>query len=872
MTTKHILTTNHYYISLTLISAFVFTPLLSVTTYADEIGIFDSTITSNEELPLEALMTESETESPGIVDIESSTSSIEVLVSQATTTVSTTSEANLVTEQTATTTVPEIIEEEHIATTTITNSSDTASSSSDATFSTTTLDILTSHSQVATSTIESSTSTEHEVLPTGTTTITTGSSIATANILNLINTTSINSVGAIILQNTLNPQNTDIDLRVHSPTSTCTILSCNGVDTSTIKITADAVLDNTVVLTADSGNNNIVTADVAEITTGNVYAGLNLINIANTTLIDSNYLLVSLNIFDSLDGDIVLPALSTFFTNATTSERSFFGDVSTNLDASISNSLAINAISGDNHIDTSSSTLQTGNTHTSLSAYTTMNTISIGGNSLLVLLRVTGTWLGTLVGTQPSLGFTKDGDVHVLQLQDTEVASTFLSAYESSIESTSTIKLTNSVNVLANSGNNSTTDTTTSTITTGDAYASANIINIANTHIIGRNWMLAFINIFGDFNGDIAFGRPDLWIGTQVLGEAVIANDTSLSYTITVTNKGDNTSTNVVVTSLYDSLHLTITDSSDEFTDDKNGNLIFSIGDLLPGESHVLTFQAQVIDTVPGTGITVTTNVSGKEKDNNKVDNTDVITIHTTTKEIVYASGGGYQYIFTPIVLVPHLATAPLQSTSSALTNITVTRVSSSTNITSIGEQVVQTIIVKNLSALEVPSVQFNDYFINSYGAITKTESWDLGTLLPFEEVTLTYSSSFTDQTASGKYTLSSELLGEHAQTVFFSNNGTVSFVPNIKVIIEQIATSSTVSSSSSNQSLTSEKWSTSTPSTSLGFFRGTVFETVYGASDTIADQSTKNRGLPSSLEYMFLFLAFSVVALLRNSKKVYTV
>lgn len=60
------------------------------------------------------------------------------------------------------------------------------------------------------------------------------------------------------------------------------------------------------------------------------------------------------------------------------------------------------------------------------------------------------------------------------------------------------------VTASANSGNNTITDSNGNvTINTGNSYASANLLNIINTNIIGSRFVFVIVNIFGNFKGHI---------------------------------------------------------------------------------------------------------------------------------------------------------------------------------------------------------------------------------------------------------------------------------------------------------------------------------------------------------------------------------
>ena len=705
-------------------------------------------------------------------------------------------------------------------------------------------------------------------LPSGTTTIFTGSSVAMANILNITNTNLVNSTGSIILKNLFSGQDQDVDTRLNQEaTSTpCTLLSCNGVDTITTNITAESTVGTTVSLVASSGNNEASTVDAAVINTGNVYAGLNLVNIANTTLIDSHYLLLSLNSFGDFNGDIVFPSLTTFFSSSGDSASlPGFKKVTTVANATLTNNLNIAANSGDNIIASSTGFTQTGSTDSSLNLYNTTNTMLVGGNSLLLLLKVTGTWLGNLIGIKNTTDFMENKATRMLQIEETTTRAT---SNGGALQSTSTALLTNNVEVLAESGNNKITDTNTSEITTGDAYASANIINIANTHIIGRNWILAMVTIFGDFTGDITFGRPDLWIGEQVSGESIIENETELLYRITIINKGDSNSSNVVVTSSYDTTHLTITNSSIPYREDTKGNLVFSIGDMAPKESQEIIFYAKIKESTPGVSITNTVKVKGDEKDNNTLDNTDTTTILTTGRTT--SSSGGYQYV-PPTILVlatsPKTNPLPLQQKEqvSRLDSILVTRVSTSTLVTAAENSVKQTIIIRNPTNSEIPSIIFNDLLLDENGKIVKNESFDIGSLLAGEEVTLTYSISFASQASGGVYTLSSEAIGAGSQNIYFGNNGIVMYLPTKKDILNLIepraASTSTI--------ISSTKVSPHIKKVTLkSFIENNLVEKAYALDEAQGEQLNPFQETSPSFQYLMLFGAFSTLRLFRKEPK----
>lgn len=631
-------------------------------------------------------------------------------------------------------------------------------------------------------------------LPAGTTTIRTGAAISTANILNILNTNLINSSGSIMMANMTDGYDGELDLRNFASSgfgSGCTLLACNGIDSITAKIEADASINNTIDLLATTGSNTIDTAETGIISTGRADAGLNLVNVANTNFIDSNYLLLSLNSFNTINGDIIFPSLSSFF-SAPNSDHSL-SNLNILQNGTTLNNLDVNANSGNNGTDALNGMIYTGNTNSSINIYNNMGTTLIGGNSVSVLLKVSKTWLGKIFGLPNGNIFTEDGNTRTLHMEDGSPALGNETTVNT-INSTSTANINNDVKVLADTGNNTTAMTGTSRIDTGDSRAAANVINIANTNVIGRNWVLAIINIFGDFNGNIAFGRPDLWLGEQVTADSVVQNGTNLTYKLTIINKGDSNASESRVSMSYDDAHLEIINSSIPFTKDESNNLLFEVGLLAPTDTKEIILQARIKDTTPGMAIVNTSTVTELETDNNLADNTDSTTITTWVASSGGGGGGGGGGWFTPST--PQTSTTNTTASGPATTaggasvsinqlTVAVSRVTASTTIVGMGTKGEQIIIIRNLSNSPMSSITFDDILYDQNGKEVQIEKWDLGTILPNEEITLSYKLYFDNLAQPGTFSLSSKLHQSNELSLVYNNNGFITYIipvesPNI--------------------------------------------------------------------------------------------
>lgn len=115
-----------------------------------------------------------------------------------------------------------------------------------------------------------------------------------------------------------------------------------------------------------------------------------------------------------------------------------------------------------------------------------------------------------------------------LQTDDVDLAAIFQKLLENSAKANSdalsgltivndnTANVQNEADASANSGNNSVTaenatrKISLATIQTGDADASADIVNILNQNFVGNNWLFSIINIFGTWTGNLIVPAKDL--------------------------------------------------------------------------------------------------------------------------------------------------------------------------------------------------------------------------------------------------------------------------------------------------------------------------------------------------------------------------
>ncbi|MDP6585462.1 MAG: hypothetical protein QF535_12465, partial [Anaerolineales bacterium] len=394
------------------------------------------------------------------------------------------------------------------------------------------------------------------------TVIKTGDAYAQADILNVVNTNIYNSTGFFLfLSSLLNGTLGDLDARdleffnpdYYQLNDSCTD-GCPGSTPATIDIAnnSDTNIGNAVSVTAGTGaNESLDNSGASQILTGNAYAAANVINVANTNIINSNYLLLTFNNFGDWGGDFILPVGSDFTHIFDGGTGITSGSYTNNNDAGVNNNLGAGANSGDNAAKGSDgSSVNTGNSSSAANVINHTNTNLFGGDTFRILFKVHGDWNGNIFGAPPGMTW-KETTGGVELTYNPNQLGTSKTTGNVNIENNSTTTIDNNIEVFALTGENK-VGGNTAAVSTGDAYAAANVNNFANTNVIGKNWLLAIVNIFGDWNGDISFGRPDLWIGGKAeIYDRAPGPYSHVTFNYTVHNFGDTPATDVKIRNVY---------------------------------------------------------------------------------------------------------------------------------------------------------------------------------------------------------------------------------------------------------------------------------------------------------------------------------
>lgn len=596
---------------------------------------------------------------------------------------------------------------------------------------------------------------------TGETTIDTGNATADINILNIANTNVIDSYGFMLLLNSLFGDVGTIDFRQFiaplmigqgTTGGSCDTGVCGGDDSLNVNITSTSTINNSVIVRSQTGGNS-ATGDNVDINTGDASAGANIVNIANTNIVDSNYMLLALNNFGDWSGDLVLPGkdffMSMLYGMGTTGASTVTVDTDNN--ANISNDVSTIADTGSNTASTTEDgVITTGDALANTTVTNVVNQNFFNTDSLYILFRVHGTWTGNVFGLPPGLSWRQTPlGVEVFGDPDASVDPSAIGDGLSnlSVHTQNNADIKNNVELYALTGENQVQGGTGS-INTGNAQAGANIVNMVNSNIIGRNWILAIVNIFGDWNGNLSFGRPDLWVGGKI--EPVnpmqpIMPGSALNFKVVVVNRGDSDATNVVLNNYFDIPFISFLNTSNPEQVDLR-NTQWNLGTIPAGGHAEFTLPAVVNKNIVSgtTNVQSTVTVDSFETDADDGDNTEYMSV------AIDNYGGN---------LSPVSKDDGKLDTSRLLPEFTIVK-TSSTKMTVSSSTVDYTVTLKNVGGYS-PDAVVRDVLTDEDGDLISQQVWELGPVYDNEEITITYSTIFTEDMDPGEYTNTAEVVGK---------------------------------------------------------------------------------------------------------------
>ena len=538
-------------------------------------------------------------------------------------------------------------------------------------------------------------------------------------------------------------------------------------------------VENNIIANAASGGNSISgNHGEAEITTGNANISINVLNVVNTNIVGSNCLLLIINVFDDWEGDLIFPGKQVMIGLANEeipvleneeaveddeesegTENS--GAVSYNQDnqALIENEININANTGGNAIEDAEgdADIRTGNANTKTNVLNIANSnISVKKWMWLTVNTFNNnSWKGNIFSLPEGYTVTGDGaQVNISSFDPTaadnsgnpEDGTENFSGEDGALSGSSNINsgneagIKNNIDVNADTGGNSIYggDGANISVDTGDANISANIFNLANSNITADNWIFGMVNIFGEWRGDVAFGRPDLWIGEIVETSPNPAQPGSLAtYTLSYFNNGDADASKVVITDDYDENYLSVVDPGLGDTS-APGQIQWNIGSVPAGGSSSVSYSAAINSEMPAgrTYISNTASIGSFEDDGNTEDNTETLSV---TVDVSPPSSAGPSY---PVFY------------QKKLPDLNITKTNDAGEFVYLGEEINYKIVLTNDgkgSAYDV--IVYDALTYEDSADFVKTNSWNLGEVFPGEEVVIEYTVAINGGSLPGIYT-----------------------------------------------------------------------------------------------------------------------
>ena len=333
----------------------------------------------------------------------------------------------------------------------------------------------------------------------------------------------------------------------------------------------------------------------------------------------------------------------------------------------------------------------------------------------------------------------------------------------------------NDIEINASTGNNSIDGNGEAIINSGDANVLNNVFNVANSNVNVDNWFLGMINIFGRWKGDIAFGRPDLWVGeTAKTDSGLIQPGSLITYTLNYFNNGDADASEVFIIDDYDENHLSIFNS--EFGNTSvPGQILWDIGVVSSGESGTVSYSAYVDPQIPvgRTYISNTASIGGFEDDGNDEDNTETLSV------IVDVSPPPVYYSTTRAVKV-----------EDKLPDLNITRTNNIDGFIYLGEEINHKITLTNEgngSAFDV--IVYDILTYEDSEDKMKNNTWNLGEVFPGEKIEIEYTVVINDGALPGIYKNTAFADGfDSNDNLIYSPNAVESFEVRMKeeVIIEE--------------------------------------------------------------------------------------
>lgn len=309
-----------------------------------------------------------------------------------------------------------------------------------------------------------------------------------------------------------------------------------------------AQVQNNLNVSGVSGRNELSeNEDPINLLTGRIKIVAAILNLINTNLTGSDWLFAMINIFGTLEGDIVLPDPDQFLLTGGGVETANLetGDGSTSQaeatdtsnivvtndnQATVVNNVDVRGDSGRNQslANEDETNLETQNVNLATDIIDWLDVNIFGNRFVLLIVNVMGRWLGNVIAfpgkgdlAPPEAGILiaaangeSNGPAVTAQNQQMGEDSTNTAVASSEttweVDNQNVAAVENNIEVEAVSGQNETNlNEDPVAVTTGWIDINVDLLNIINLNVTGKEWLLVMVNIFGDFLGNVVFPHQE---------------------------------------------------------------------------------------------------------------------------------------------------------------------------------------------------------------------------------------------------------------------------------------------------------------------------------------------------------------------------
>jgi len=274
----------------------------------------------------------------------------------------------------------------------------------------------------------------------------------------------------------------------------CTQIDKGEIEDNLQGVVEDCLEDDSVVCNTQQNDNQEVTA---EINTGDVQSVVNILNNINSNIVGENWTQLIYDIQGLYEEDINLfEYFVDLLENADDTSLNALLDIYNENTANITNTVIAGANTGNNTTNNNGGdvNIDTGDAIAGANVVNLVNQNLVGNNWVFAVINVFGLWTGDLI--VPGVGLLEGGQD--LGYSNVEIVN----ENNADIDNNATADVNTGNNIVESNGGDA-------IITTGDANASVDIVDIVNTNIVGSNWFFLMINNMGEWSGNILHGNGE---------------------------------------------------------------------------------------------------------------------------------------------------------------------------------------------------------------------------------------------------------------------------------------------------------------------------------------------------------------------------